>query len=141
MSRRPPGSTPFPYTTLFRSDPLGPADPAALDRRRPHLPGREAGPGPVRAAPGSGRRRGPPRRAPQLRGPDPRVRGGRVGVGPLWAGGVLRIDRLGAASTGGRRMRTVSRRPGRLGASPRAAHPAEIGRAHVWTPATVKSPI
>src|SRR5204863_9631422 len=104
----------------------------ALDRRRPHLPGREAGPGPVRAAPGSGRRRGPPRRAPQLRGPDPRVRGGRVGVGPLWAGWVLRIDRLGAASTGGRRIGTVSRGPGRLGASRRAAHPAV--RAGAWPP-------
>src|SRR3712207_8959712 len=34
MIRRPPRSTLFPYTTLFRSVPGGAGDPAALDDRR-----------------------------------------------------------------------------------------------------------
>src|SRR5690348_13867978 len=41
MIRRPPRSTLFPYTTLFRSDPrvwAGPAPPQWRHRRRPALP-------------------------------------------------------------------------------------------------------
>src|SRR6266542_7021177 len=56
MIRRPPRSTLFPYTTLFRSDP-GPAaaelplDPAVQGRRR--LPGRRAGDGHQRTVVGA----------------------------------------------------------------------------------------
>src|SRR3712207_8857168 len=66
MIRRPPRSTLFPYTTLFRSGP---------DRRGRHRPGETR----ARAAPGrhASRARGPRRRR---RGrPGPRGRRGRVG--------------------------------------------------------------
>src|SRR3712207_8991702 len=64
MTRRPPRSTPFPYTTLFRSD-LRPAARRLPGGRRGHRDGRDAPPGADRPA-----RRGlrtplsPPARAP-----------------------------------------------------------------------------
>src|SRR3712207_7051203 len=57
MIRRPPRSTLFPYTTLFRSDRAGADQPAG--RRRPRAGGRAPAPadrGPVRRG-GAGRRR------------------------------------------------------------------------------------
>src|SRR2546430_13010481 len=60
MIRRPPRSTLFPYTTLFRSRPVTHAARASLpapERRRLHrLPARalSAPPGPVRSAPARG---------------------------------------------------------------------------------------
>src|SRR5436305_4248321 len=53
MLRRPPRSTLFPYTTLFRSDPVG-RRLRAVPRRRADL--RAARPRVGRAAPGPGRR-------------------------------------------------------------------------------------
>src|SRR3712207_8099324 len=46
MIRRPPRSTLFPYTTLFRSDPHGVAD--AVGKERPQPDGRLQRPGPLR---------------------------------------------------------------------------------------------
>src|SRR2546430_16932093 len=83
MIRRPPRSTLFPYTTLFRSRPVTHAARASLpapERRRLHrLPARalSSPPGPVRPAPAHGlmdHTLGGPEMAPQTPPPSSRPR-------------------------------------------------------------------
>src|SRR5882762_7173712 len=74
---------------------LEPADPAPLDRRRPRVRGREAGPRAVSPLPGTGRDRRDARCAGDLAGAAARVRRGRAGLGRLWARRLLQVDRLG----------------------------------------------
>src|SRR2546430_4393363 len=61
MIRRPPRSTLFPYTTLFRSTRASPARPRRRTRRTPRV--RPTTPPPARLALRPGRRRGRPRRS------------------------------------------------------------------------------
>src|SRR3989442_9802564 len=60
MIRRPPRSTLFPYTTLFRSRARGALGALRADRRRPR------GPSPGRAGVGAARRAAPDRKSTRL---------------------------------------------------------------------------
>src|SRR5215216_4134327 len=130
MIRRPPRSTLFPYTTLFRSPPrhAGTPDerhPAAGRHRRRHHP--------VQGGRGRGRRRD---RAGPRRGPDALDRGrdrGRAGARPRRPGGRRRGDQHGRDGRAARPHRPaggagdrLARRPGRGRGGP--ARPRPGGR-------------
>src|SRR2546422_2784954 len=105
MIRRPPRSTLFPYTTLFRSV--------------PHLPAEAGGAG--------GEENG------ILEGDAEQLGGARGGAGGrhVESGGTTGRWPRGGGAEGGRRWRGRSSGPGSARRAAGASAPGEIGRAHV----------